>query len=40
MPVFKGSGEITSLAHSDGYFEIPAEVESVEAGTVVEVTLF
>ena len=40
VPVFKGSGEITSLAHSDGYFEIPAEVESVEAGTVVEVTLF
>lgn len=40
VPVFKGSGEITSLAHSDGYFEIPAQVESVAAGTVVEVTLF
>jgi len=40
VPVFKGSGEITSLAHADGYFEIPAEVEAVEAGTVVEVTLF
>ena len=34
VPVFKGSGEITSLAHADGYFEIPPDVESVEAGTV------
>jgi molybdopterin molybdotransferase len=40
VPVFKGSGEITSLAHADGYFEIPADVESVEAGTVIEETLF
>ena len=40
IPVFKGSGEITSLAHADGYFEIPAEVERVGAETVVEVTLF
>ncbi len=40
IPVFKGSGEITSLAHADGYFEIPADVESIDAGTVVEVTLF
>jgi len=27
VPVFKGSGEITSLGRADGYFEIPAEVE-------------
>jgi molybdopterin molybdotransferase len=40
IPVFKGSGEITSLAHADGYFEIPADVERVGAETVVEVTLF
>jgi len=40
VPVFKGSGEITSLAHADGYFEIAAEVEVVSAGAVVEVTLF
>jgi molybdenum cofactor synthesis domain-containing protein len=40
IPVFKGSGEITSLAHADGYFEIASDVERVEAGTVVEVTLF
>jgi molybdopterin molybdotransferase len=40
VPVFKGSGEITSLAHADGYFEISEDVSTVDAGTVVEVTLF
>jgi len=40
VPVFKGSGEITSLAYADGYVEIPAGVDAVEAGTVVDVTLF
>lgn len=40
VPVFKSSGEITSLARADGYFEIPADVETVAAGTMVEVTLF
>ena len=35
MPVFKTSGEITSLARADGFFEIPADVERVEAGTIV-----
>ena len=40
VPVFKGSGEITSLAHADGYFEIPEDVSTLDAGTVVEVTLF
>jgi molybdopterin molybdotransferase len=40
VPVFKGSGEITSLAHADGYFEIDAGVDVVPAGTQVEVTLF
>jgi molybdopterin molybdotransferase len=40
VPVFKGSGEITSLAHADGYFEIPEDVSTVAAGTIVEVTLF
>jgi molybdenum cofactor synthesis domain-containing protein len=40
IPVFKGSGEITSLAHADGYFEIGEEITNVEAGTIVEVTLF
>jgi molybdenum cofactor synthesis domain-containing protein len=40
VPVFKGSGEITSLAHADGYFEIPAGVEAVETGAMIQVTLF
>ena len=40
VPVFKGSGDITSLAHADGYFEIPADVTAVDAGTVIEVRLF
>ena len=40
VPVFKGSGEITSLAHADGYFEIPAGIDTVAAGTLVDVTLF
>jgi molybdenum cofactor synthesis domain-containing protein len=40
MPAFKGSGDITSLAEADGYLEIPADTDTVEAGTEVEVTLF
>jgi molybdenum cofactor synthesis domain-containing protein len=40
VPAFKGSGEITSLAHADGYIEIPADVTHLPAGTVVTVTLF
>jgi molybdenum cofactor synthesis domain-containing protein len=39
-PAFKGSGDITSMAEADGYFEIEAERECVEAGEMVEVTLF
>lgn len=40
MPAFKGSGDITSLAEADGYIEIPADTDTVEAGMEVEVTLF
>jgi molybdopterin molybdotransferase len=40
VPVFKTSGEITSLARADGFFEIPADVEWVETGTLVRVMLF
>jgi molybdenum cofactor synthesis domain-containing protein len=40
VPAFKASGDITSMSQADGYFEIPAEVETVEAGTLVRVTLF
>ena len=40
VPAFKASGDITSMSQADGYIEIPAAVEVVEAGTVVQVTLF
>jgi molybdenum cofactor synthesis domain-containing protein len=40
VPAFKASGDITSMSQADGYFEIPADVESVDAGTLVQVTLF
>ena len=39
-PAFKASGDITSMAHADGYIEIPAQTDIVEAGTVVQVKLF
>ena len=39
-PAFKASGDITSMANADGYFEIPADTESIDAGTRVKVTLF
>jgi len=37
---FKESSAITSMAHADGYIEIPADVERLESGQVVRVTLF
>jgi molybdenum cofactor synthesis domain-containing protein len=39
-PAFKASGDITSMSLADGYIEIPANVDRVEAGTQVDVTLF
>jgi molybdopterin molybdotransferase len=39
VPVFKASGDITSMSRADGYIEIPADVECVERGTMVEVAL-
>jgi molybdopterin molybdotransferase len=39
-PAFKASGDITSMAHADGYIEIPAQTDVVEVGTMVTVTLF
>jgi molybdopterin molybdotransferase len=39
-PAFKASGDITSMAHADGYIEIAADVAAVEAGTGVDVLLF
>jgi molybdopterin molybdotransferase len=40
VPAFKASGDITSMSRADGYIEIPANVDAVEAGTPVDVTLF
>ncbi|HTH04050.1 MAG TPA: gephyrin-like molybdotransferase Glp [Vicinamibacterales bacterium] len=40
IPAFKGSGDITSMAHADGYIEIPAQTDIVEAGEMVKVKLF
>jgi molybdenum cofactor synthesis domain-containing protein len=39
-PAFKASGDITSMAHADGYVTVPAPIEMVEAGTDVVVTLY
>jgi molybdenum cofactor synthesis domain-containing protein len=40
MPAFKASGDITSMSRADGYIEIPAQTDVVEAGEMVEVKLF
>ena len=39
-PAFKASGDITSMAHADGYIEIPAQTDIVEKGEMVEVKMF
>ena len=40
VPAFKASGDITSMSQADGYLEIPAHVDIVEAGELVDVKLF
>lgn len=40
QPAFKASGDITSMAQADGYIEIPAQTDIVEAGELVDVKLF
>ncbi len=40
IPVFKESGAITSVAEADGYIEIPENIDLLEKGEVVTVTLF
>ena len=35
-PAFKASGDITSMAAADGYIEIPAQTDVVEAGEIVD----
>ncbi|NJD77527.1 MAG: molybdopterin biosynthesis protein [Candidatus Methanoperedens sp.] len=39
-PIEKGSGAITTLSEADGFIEIPGNMEMIEAGESVEVTLF
>ena len=39
-PAFKESGAITSMANADGYIQIPANVDLVEKGEMVDVTFF
>jgi molybdopterin molybdotransferase len=39
-PTFKESGAITSMALADGYVEIPENVDFLEKGEELEVTLF
>ena len=40
VPAFKESGAITSMAHAEGYIEIPANVDLVEKGERVLVRFF
>ena len=40
VPAFKGSSDITSMAHADGYIEIPSQTDIIEAGETVKVKLF
>jgi molybdopterin biosynthesis enzyme len=40
VPAFKASGDITSMSQADGYIQIPAQIDLVEAGELVEVILF
>ena len=37
-PTAKGSGAVTSFAAADGFFEIPAAVDTIPAGTTVQIT--
>ena len=40
VPAFKSSGDITSMSRADGYIEVPADVQAIDAGETVEVKLF
>ncbi len=40
IPVFKESGAITSVAEADGYIEIDQNIDILEKGEPVTVTLF
>jgi molybdopterin molybdotransferase len=40
FPVFKKSGDITSLAQADGYIILPINLDVIEKDEEVTVTLF
>jgi len=40
QPAFKASGDITSMSRADGYIEIDAATDVVEAGAIVDVKFF
>lgn len=40
IPVYKESGDITSMSHADGYIEIPENTDLLKKGEPVLVTLF
>ncbi len=40
VPILKGSGAVTSFIGADGFIEVPENVEILERGEEVEVTLF
>lgn len=40
VPAFKASGDITSMSQADGYIEISAQTDIVEAGETVDVRFF
>jgi molybdenum cofactor synthesis domain-containing protein len=40
FPVFKESGTITSMAYADGWIEIPTNVDLIDKGVMVRVTIF
>ncbi len=40
VPVFKGSGDVTSLSDADGYIAVPVGVTELPAGSRVAVTLY
>ena len=40
IPVFGRSGMLRTLAEADGLLVIPAESEGLNAGTIVEITLW
>ncbi|MHA2153342.1 MAG: gephyrin-like molybdotransferase Glp, partial [Candidatus Thorarchaeota archaeon] len=39
-PVYKHSGAITSMANADGYIILPINLDVIEEGEAVQVTLF